>query len=79
LWVKPRPAFQESSSFVELKLYLDKARLLPMRIWYRDPRGSTMTLEMKEIDLDRELRKEMFDPKGIFPGDAEWIDKRELQ
>jgi outer membrane lipoprotein-sorting protein len=74
--IQPREAFRESSPFIRLKVYIDKTRWLPDRIWYEDTTSAaTMTLQMKHIDLNQAIDDAQFDPDKIFPPDAERIEK----
>jgi outer membrane lipoprotein-sorting protein len=73
--IKPRPAYQETSPFKQLKVYIDKASELPEKIWYKDLSDASMTLLMKKIDLDVKLDPGLFDKDKLFKG-AEYIDKR---
>jgi outer membrane lipoprotein-sorting protein len=77
--IKPRPQYEETSSFKLCKVYIDKASHLPEKIWYKDPMGATMILTMKKIDLDLKLGEELFDKGKLFPKGTEFIDKGNRQ
>jgi outer membrane lipoprotein-sorting protein len=74
----PRPERAETSPFVTLKLYIDKASHLPEKIWYEDPNDATMTLTMRQIETDQPPAAETFDPKMLFPAGVYFIDKRKV-
>jgi outer membrane lipoprotein-sorting protein len=73
---KPRPRFEETSPFLLLKLYIDKASHLPEKIWYLDPNDASMTLTMKKIQTDETFDDGTFDRLKLFPADVQYFDKR---
>jgi len=77
LIVEPRAAWAESSPFGQLKVTIDKAGLLPEKIWYRDTSDSTAALQIDKIEFDVKLRDKDFDPKKVFPSNATYINKRD--
>ena len=79
LIVEPRPEFAAEATFRQLKVYIDKAALLPQKIWYRDPADASMTLEIKKIERDVKPAPELFDTSKVIPKGTEIIDKRNMQ
>jgi outer membrane lipoprotein-sorting protein len=76
LAIRPRAADKESAPFVDMKLYVDKARMLPAMIWYRDHTDSQITMRMKKIERDATLEDKLFDDKTLFPAGTERINRR---
>lgn len=77
--VKPRPAYAETAPFLESRIYIDRATLLPVKIWYSDQNDSTMDLTMKKIDLDAKIDDKVYDVKEVIPTGTDIIDKRNMQ
>lgn len=75
----PKPAFQEQSQFTALKVFIDKATYLPEKIWYQDPQGNTMRIQLKKIERDVKVEDNLFSPRFVFPADAKYIDKKDTQ
>jgi outer membrane lipoprotein-sorting protein len=73
LHLTPLPAFEDSSPFTELKLWIDKARLLPEKVWFEDYNGDRTTIEIRSIDLNTAVDPSLFTPS--FPRGTEFIDK----
>lgn len=73
----PKPAIQEQSPFKQLKVFIDKAGYLPEKIWYRDPQGNTMRIQLRKIDLGAPIEDRLFSPKQVFPSNAKIFNKRE--
>lgn len=76
---EPRAAYKEETPFNRMKVTIDKASLLPEKIWYIDPSDTSKTLTMKKIDLDQPLPDTLFNRSQIFPAGVEYIDKRSEQ
>lgn len=79
--IQPRPATKETCPFSVLRVTIDKASLLPEKIWYRDLSEATMTLLMDEasIKLDQPIEDKVFDPERIFPPDVTFIEKQNVR
>ena len=78
LIVEPRPEFAAEATFRQLKVYIDKAALLPQKIWYRDPADAAMTLDIKSIERDAKPDPALFDVGKVIPSGTEIIDKRNM-
>lgn len=79
LIVEPRPEFAAEAAFRQLKVYIDKAALLPQKIWYRDPADAEMTLDIKSIERDVKPAADLFVTSKVIPAGTEIIDKRNMQ
>jgi outer membrane lipoprotein-sorting protein len=77
LLIAPRAAYVEATPFSQLKVWIDKASLLPQKIWYKDRTGASMTLTMKQIEFDKPFADKLFDPKAVIPAGTKQINKRE--
>lgn len=75
LELKPRPALADTSPFTRLKLWIDKDRLLPEKVWFEDYNGDQTTLEIRTIELNPTIDPDLFEPS--FPRGTEYIDKTE--
>ena len=73
----PRPAYEASSPFRVLKVTIDKASMLPEKIWYSEYSEAERTLRMTGIKTDAQLAEGLFDRKQLIPSDAVLIDKRQ--
>ncbi|MEN6627612.1 MAG: outer membrane lipoprotein carrier protein LolA [Candidatus Sumerlaeia bacterium] len=73
----PRPAYQEQSQFTTLKVFIDKAKSLPDKIWYQDPQGNTMRIQLRKIEWNVTIDNGRFSPKKVFPEDAKYFNKRD--
>ncbi len=71
--LSPRPAVMETSPFVELKLWVDTAGLLPQRVWFEDYNGETTMIRIEKIDLNLPPPEGIFRP--VWPRGTEIIDK----
>jgi outer membrane lipoprotein-sorting protein len=77
--VEPRPEFAADATFRQLKVYIDKASLLPEKIWYRDPSDAQMTLDIKRVERDKQPSPGLFDTAKVIPKGTEIIDRRAMQ
>lgn len=75
LELTPRPALADTSPFTRLKLWIDKERLLPEKVWFEDYNGDQTTLEIRTIELNAPVDPKLFVPS--FPRGTEYIDKTE--
>lgn len=73
----PKPAFMEQSPFTQLKVFIDKAKYLPEKIWYQESQGNTMRIQLRKIELGVPIEDRMFSPKQVFPSNAKTFNKRE--
>jgi len=77
--VRPRPAFEEATPFRELKVTIDKDRMLPEKVWYVDYNDAEMNVTMREIELDQRLDEDLFDVRKAIPRGTTHIDMRSMQ
>ncbi len=77
--LQPRPAFEETCPFRNLKVYIDKAGLVPEIIWYDDLNEAEMTLKMKKVETDVTIAARLFDRSAVIPSGTEYFDKRNLK
>lgn len=77
LYFTPKPAFQEQSPFTQLKVFIDKGKYLPEKIWYVDPQGNVMRIQLRKIDLGAPIDDNLFKPSLVFPASAKFFNKRD--
>lgn len=73
----PKPAYMDQSPFTSLKVFVDKAKYLPEKIWYQDSQGNTMRIQLRKIELGAPIEDRLFSPKQVFPASAKTFNKRE--
>lgn len=65
---------RETSPFTKLRLWIDKATQLPVRVWYERYDGDEITMDITEIEAGAEIDEKIFEPR--FPG-SKMIDGAE--
>lgn len=73
----PKPAYAQQSPFTILKVFIDKRKYLPEKIWYQDPQGNTMRIELRKIELGAPIEDRLFTPRLVFPTGAKYFNKRD--
>ena len=71
----PRPAIAETSPFTQMKLWVNKETLMPVKIWYEEYNHDETTMDIVELKIDVEIDPDHFNPVKVFPPGVEIIQQ----